>query len=279
VKVNSSPPAPLSWLDKVSLDQSQTRLADKFYGATRELAQRCNVDHFEYRSGPGLTNLDEVGKLWWLQIRHGELGQTLKSIPATLFTGLAGGLGGTPVEGARIKKGKVTQVSAVGHGFNLGVNLLSACSLGLGLAGVAGPLAPVLMALGAVGPLLTLSPLLLQATKQGNAPVHEMAHAMQFLVLGGLVNQGLLTAQDLVAIQNDQSKVGYLWGGKTEEAAHIAERSGDLGPLFETLRTRCRDRVQKRYSDPARAEQVDAIISQHKKWVTQRLEVSPPPAA
>ena len=264
---------PLSIWDRMSLSDSKEDLAQRYYDTTRALAERCQIDGFEYHPTPGLSNLDEVGKLWMLQARQGSWTNTLASIPATALTGAAGVLGGTPIEGVTVRQGKVTGATATGHGFNPMLNAASALSLALGVSGAAGQFSPILMALGAVGPLLTVAPLVLQSTSDLNAPVHEMAHAMQFLVLGDLVNQKILEPTDLVAIQNDQGRTGYLWGGETEEAAHQAESTGDPSKIFAVLRKRCREHLSERYPHSKdRLQKATSILNKHEKWVTEQLK-------
>lgn len=266
-------PVPLSWLDKISLSDDKKALAQRYYDVTCELAERTVGDIFEYQATPGLTNLDEVAQLWWLQAKEGSLTSTLASLPATLVTGVAGVLGGTPIESARTHQGKLAHVSASGHGLNIPLNAASALALAVGIAGVASGFAPLLLAAGLAGPLLTATPLLVQAFGDTNAPVHEMAHAMQFLVLGDLVKRGTLDASDMVAIQNDQGPTGYLWGGDSEAAVRKAEVSGESDALFEVLLERCQQRLEQRYgpeSAPRQAE-AQAILEDHRDWVKQRL--------
>lgn len=259
---------PLSPLDRLSLSSKKESMAQRYYQTTVALAQRCNVDGFEYHSTPGLSNLDEIGKLWMLQAREGNWANSVASVPATALTGAAGALGGTPIEGAQIKGGKLVKATATGHGLNPFVNALSAVALGIGISGAAGGFSPLMVALGALGPLLTAAPLLVQATTDSNAPVHELAHAMQFLVLGDLLNRKILDSADLVAIQNDQGATGYLWGGESERAAHAAETSGDPSLLFEVLRKRCRERLSDR---PLQMGQAEALLTAHEEWVKKTL--------
>lgn len=267
---------PLSWLDRVSLSDQKEATAQRFFEVTKELARRCQGENFEYHSDPGLTNLDEVAQLWWLQARHGDMAATAASVPATALTGAAGVLGGTPIEGAEIRHGQLEKAVATGHGFNPVPNGLSAVSLALGVSGRAGMFSPLLLALGAVGPLLTAVPVAMQAAGDGNAPVHEMAHAMQFLLLGDLVRKGVLDSSDLVAIQNHQGPTGYLWGGDTEAAAHHAEVTGKADDLFEVLRKRCLHRLDSRYGAEAGAKkQVAAkILGEHQEWIEKQLKGS-----
>ncbi len=100
-----------------------------------------------------------------------------------------------------------------------------------------------------------------------------MAHAMQFLVLGDLVQKGTLDASDLVAIQNDQGPTGYLWGGDSEAAVRKAEISGESDALFEVLLQRCQHRLEERYGPESatRQAQAQAILVEHRDWVKQRL--------
>lgn len=270
MKLHALPPPkiPLSRLDKISLSDSKESLAQRYYETTLGLAQRCDIQGFAYHASPGLSNLDEISKLWMLQAREGKWTDTLASIPATAFTGAAGALGGTPIEGAEIQNGRLVGASATGHGFNPVLNGLSAIALGIGVSGVAGQFSPLMIALGAVGPLLTAAPLLVQATTSANAPVHELAHAMQFLVLGDMLNRKILDSSDLVAIQNDQGATGYLWGGQSERAAREAETSGDPSPLFEVLRERCRERLAHR---PQQLSQAETLLDAHAEWVKQKL--------
>jgi hypothetical protein len=257
------------------LTPEKTRLAQAYYQVCEELAGRTlgSPQAFQY-SNPLISNLPDVARLWSLQARHGGLGTTLASVPATLLSGVAGTLGGTPLEGATITDGKLTGVQAHGHGFNLAVNAASAVALGLSVAGRASSFRPLLAVLSLAGPLLTTAPLVAQRFGDGNAPVHEMAHSLQYLLLGDLLNKGVLDSRDLVTIQNTvDPHTGYLWGGRTEAAAHYAETTGDPSKIFQVLREGASLHLQQRYGSAAkpRLEALQKNLADNETWIKKRL--------
>jgi hypothetical protein len=252
----------------MSLSQSQQDVAQLFYQVGRELARRVtgNPDAFHYQPSHA-SNVGSTFKLWALQARHGDLGTTVRSLPATLGAAALGAVGNTPIEGARIHDGKLVEARASGHGFNLLLNAASAVTFG-----VVGTLVPPLLPFVLLTPLMTAVPLVAQKVGDTNAPVHEMAHAMQFLLLGDLLNHGHIDASDLVHIQNDVKKSGYLWGGKTEEAAHAAETTGQVEPMFDVLRERVSDRLEEKHGvgNPLVGEALQRL-DDHQKWMTREL--------
>lgn len=261
---------PLSLADRISLGAEKKELAQAFFSVGRELAKRVtgDPDRFEYHKSPGLTNLDDSASLWALQAKHGDKGTTARSVPVTMLAMAAGALNNVPIEGATVEGGRLVSVKATGHGLNPLLNAASAVA-----AGVALTIAPPLAAVALAGPLLTASPLLMQRFGDTNAPVHEMAHGMQFLLLGDLLNKGMVDASDFVAMQNDTGPTGYLWGGETEKAAHAAEKDGDIGPMFEVLRKRVAERLEERHSLAAGPliEDAHRVLATHERWMTEAL--------
>lgn len=266
----SDAPLPLSLADRISLSPSKKQRAQAFYAVGRELARRVTGDpeRFEYRRTAGLTNVDDAVSLWSLQAKHGDAATTAKSVPVTLLAVAAGAVNNVPIEGATVEGGKLVSVKATGHSLNPLLNAASAVA-----AGVALTLAPPLAAIALAGPLLTAAPLVVQRFGDTNAPVHEMAHGMQFLLAGDLLNRGLVDESDLVAMQNDADSTGYLWGGETEKAAHAAETTGDLAPMFDVLRKRVAERLEERHSLAAAplVEEAHRVLDGHEAWMTREL--------
>lgn len=192
--ISTGPRIPLSIADRLSLNSEKKQIAQAYFEVGRELARRVtgDSDGFRYKSTPGLTNLDDSASLFALQARHGDGATTARSVPVTIAAMAMGALSNVPIEGARIENGQVTEARSTGHSLNPVLNIASAV-----VAGVALTLAPPLAAFALAGPLLTATPLVAQRLGKTNAPVHEMAHAMQYLLLGDLVNRGMLDASEI----------------------------------------------------------------------------------
>ncbi len=274
---------PLSGVDRWTLSASKKRTAQAYYQAARELAEQVVGDEraFEYRDA-GLTNADEIVDLWAQQARYGDRGETVKSLPISVALGAVGAIGGTPIEGVKVVKGELTKALATGHGWNPIMNAFSGICLVGAVAslvtGMATFAAPLLGGLAVAGPLLTFaSPVLSQRFGNLNAPVHETAHAMQFLLLGDLLNQGCIDSRDFFEIQNDADGCsGYLWGGATEKAAHHAETTGDPSLLFETIRQQGTAHLLERYGENTpKVARLHERMDFHEQWITRAVSRRP----
>lgn len=255
---------PLSFMDRASLGKyasgfSKQAAAQVYFEIMRDLAEELLGSRSKATySNINVTNLHKVISLWNQQRAHGSKLKTALSLPASLVLGFIGGVQGAPIENARLEgEGKDTRlkdVSATGHGANVVGQLISAAAIMTAMAtGVAtmGPLL-ALFGIGMLAPTGAVAPLLRQRFGEANAPVHEMAHSIQFLTLGYVLRAGIIDAQDYYDIQNDMNVIGYLWGGKTEsEGAIAAEKGVAVKPIFDTLRTLGKKHLEKRYKGEA----------------------------
>ncbi|MBX3469240.1 MAG: hypothetical protein KF878_20390 [Planctomycetes bacterium] len=270
----------LSAFDRLTLGKyadgvSKQVMAQAYFEAMRDLADEVLGDASKAEfSNIDVTNIHRTASLWWQQARHGKLGATLGSVPATTMAALLGALQGTPIENAVVssRTGQLERVSATGHGANVAGNSLIAMTM----AGIAyGMMAGALPATGGLGiallPLISAAPLLRQRFGQANAPVHELTHALQFLTLGHALRKGVIAPRDFYAIQNDAGKSGYLWGGRTEAATVKVELGHDLMPMFDALRTLGEAHLAKTYGDPDRVQQYTRAVDEVKQRVRQRF--------
>ena len=147
-----------------------------------------------------------------------------------------GALSNVPIEGATVKEGKLTEARATGHSLNPVLNVASAVA-----AAVAFTLAPPLAVVGLAGPLLTASPLVAQRFGDTNAPVHEMAHAVQFLLLGDLMNRGMIDPSDMVAIQTTPARPATFGGARPRRPPTPPRRQATSDPCSTCWRAASRN--------------------------------------
>lgn len=226
-----------SIMDRLSLSKAQVSKAQEILDAANTVA-----DMFEASGAPRpkiadttshLTNAPGVLSLWWQAVRHGDARMRATAFhPAQLFAMVMGVIGNTPIEGVRFREGKVSQVGYSGHGAGLlSGGLVSILSWGAGRF----------------------------AERGANKPAHEISHAVQHLVLGLAVEKGALGGpSDVLGIQNTRG--AYLWGGRSEKAAQIAEKTGKLDALFDAMRGNAAEHFARKHSaDPetARAKNLE----------------------
>jgi hypothetical protein len=159
---------------------------------------------------------------------------------------ILGSAAAVPVELVETKGGKVTAMSGrAGAGVAEGAGALGGSLAVLGLMGlIASPMAvPGGIALLGLGALYAAA----SETARTRA-LHEIAHVIQFEMLGSALNDGLITPQDFWHIVHEV-KSGYAFGGGTEQTADFVAYNKVMGDMFDWYRIKSTAYFAKRAAE------------------------------